>query len=154
MPPEMVLFDCYGVLVDSEILTAEVLRANLARHGLSVSHAQLDEFFLGGTIMGVEKKAREMGADLPPDWIDEMYAEIFEVLDAQVKPVAGVIDVLDALDASGIPYAVGSNGPHRKMQITGLQPRKLGDVICLDVFDVISRFFQDASHDLGIDQLA
>lgn len=129
----MVLFDCDGVLVDSEALTADVLCANLARHGLPVSRAQLDEFFLGGTVMGVERKAREMGAALPPNWIEEIYAEIFDVLDRKVEPVTGVVEVLDALDANGILYAVGSNGPHRKMEITlsrtGLAKRFAGRVV-------------------------
>lgn len=118
MPPEMVLFDCDGVLVDSEALTADVLCANLRRHGLALTHAELGTMFLGGTIMGVEARALELGADLPNDWVDQIYAEIFETLGASVEIVPGVHGVLDALDRAGIPYAVGSNGPHKKMQIT------------------------------------
>ena len=131
-PPEMVLFDCDGVLVDSESLTADVLISNLGRHGLMITHNQLSDFFLGGTIMGVAAKARELGADLPANWIDDIYEEIFDVLGREVEPIPGVDAVLDSLDAAGIAYAVGSNGPRRKMEITltrcGLADRLRGRV--------------------------
>ena len=132
MPPAMVLFDCDGVLVDSEPLTADVLVANLARHGLPLTHAQLSQMFLGGTMMGVEAQARKMGADLPLSWLEDTYQEVFDALGAAVEPVAGIFEVLDALDAATIPYAVGSNGPHRKMDVTltrtGLSPCFVGRI--------------------------
>ena len=132
LPPDFVIFDCDGVLVDSEPLSNVVLRDNLARHGLRVSMEQVEEYFVGGTLAGVMSKARQMGAVLPDDWLDCIYGEIFTVLEAEVEPVPGIGDVLDALDAAGIGYAVGSNGPHRKMEITltrtGLLPRLAGRV--------------------------
>lgn len=118
MPPDMVLFDCDGVLVDSEPLTADVLCRNLARHGLPLTPARLSEMFLGGTIMDVERHAKKLGAGLPATWVDDVYQEIFAALDAAVEPIPGVVALLDRLDDAGILYAVGSNGPHRKMEIT------------------------------------
>lgn len=132
MPPEMVLFDCDGVLVDSETITAHVLCDNLRRHGLDISQDALVDLFLGGTIMKLAKEVRQMGVSLPETWVDDVYDEIFAALAADVKVVPGVWAVLDCLDAAGIPYAVGSNGPHRKMDITlgrtGLTERLAGRV--------------------------
>ncbi|WP_299630279.1 HAD family hydrolase [uncultured Roseobacter sp.] len=118
LPPDLVIFDCDGVLVDSEPLTNVIIRDNLARHGLKISIDQVVDLFVGGTMMGVMKTARDMGAKLPGGWLDTIYSEIFDVLADRVEPVPGIAAVLDALDDAGIPYAVGSNGPHRKMEIT------------------------------------
>jgi HAD superfamily hydrolase (TIGR01509 family) len=118
LPPDMVLFDCDGVVVDSEPLTADVLIEALARHGLDVTRDDLARLFLGGTMPGLAETAREMGADLPSNWVADTYEEVFAALDAAVEEIAGISKVLDALDAAGIPFAIGSNGPHRKMQIT------------------------------------
>ena len=118
MPPDMVIFDCDGVVVDSEGATARVLVANLARHGLPLTPEQLADMFLGGTMMGVEARAKELGAKLPSTWLDDTYQEVFDCLAKEVEAIPGIGGVLDALDAAGIPYAIGSNGPHRKMEIT------------------------------------
>ncbi|MEM7473322.1 MAG: HAD family phosphatase [Pseudomonadota bacterium] len=115
---EMVIFDCDGVLVDSEPLTNLVMQRSLAAHGLDLSLDDIMRLFVGGTIAGVADKAREMGATLTDDWVEHVYAEMFEVLGREVEAIPGAAAVLDALDAAGIPYAVGSNGPHRKMEIT------------------------------------
>lgn len=118
MPPDMVLFDCDGVVVDSEALTARALCANLNRHGLAITQPELVDLFLGGTMPGLAEQARAMGADLPETWVADTYNALFDVLAAEVEAIAGISHVLDRLDAAGIPFAIGSNGPHRKMEIT------------------------------------
>ncbi|WP_195820827.1 HAD family hydrolase [Roseobacter sp. MH60115] len=131
-PPDLVIFDCDGVLVDSEPVTNVVIQDNLARHGLEISLERIVDLFVGGTMAGVMSTAREMGAQLPDGWLDSIYSEMFEALEAGVDLVPGVVGVLDALDAAGIGYAVGSNGPHRKMEITltrtGLRQRLDGQI--------------------------
>ncbi len=118
MRPAAVLFDCDGVLVDSEPITDRVIAESLTRHGLPLAAADIHALFLGGTMAGVADAARRRGAALPPDWADRIYDEMFAELARGTPLIPGIAAVLDALDAAGVPYAVGSNGPHAKMQVT------------------------------------
>lgn len=116
--PEYVLFDCDGVLVDSEPITNVIMRDNLARHGLELDLDQIFEMFVGGTMKGVMTRGRELGADLPDDWLDQIYEEMFAALAKGCLVIPGVHQMLDQLDAAGIGYAIGSNGPMAKMEVT------------------------------------
>ncbi|MGJ8545645.1 MAG: HAD family hydrolase [Sulfitobacter sp.] len=130
--PDLVIFDCDGVLVDSEPLTLRALCDDLAGRGLALGAAEAAALFVGGTMQGVMQIARDRGADLPHDWIDLVDAKIFAVLEAECLPVPGIEAVLDALAAAGIPVAVASNGPMAKMEVTlgrtGLRQRLGGHV--------------------------
>ena len=118
MPPKAILFDCDGVLVDSEAAAFDLLATDLAQHGLHLTRAEMEQNFLGGTIGGLFTKARGLGAALPDDWVDDFYSRLYARLAKGTALIEGVADVLDALDAAGIAYAVGSNGSDQKMQIT------------------------------------
>lgn len=132
-PPDLVIFDCDGVLVDSERITNRVMQASFARHGLVLELDEIMGLFVGGTIQGVMDLAREMGADLPHDWVAQINAQMHSVLAREVEVVSGVPSLLDMLDAAGIAYAVGSNGPHSKMDVTlgrtGLKARFAGRIV-------------------------
>lgn len=124
MTPKAVLFDCDGVLVDSEPLTFDMLASDFTRFGLPVTAMEVAEHFTGGTIPDVAVRARALGAALPDEWVADFYERLFARLATGVPVIPGVHEVLDRLDAAGIPYAVGSNGSTRKMAITlGRHPR-------------------------------
>jgi HAD superfamily hydrolase (TIGR01509 family) len=117
-PPKLIIFDCDGVLVDSEPPTLALLRDDLELYGLSLSLEQVDEDYMGVAMVDIAQKARAHGAALPDDWVPGIYVKMFEQLRKGVPLIAGIESALDALDAAGIPYAVGSNGPMAKMDIT------------------------------------
>lgn len=116
--PKLVIFDCDGVLVDSEPPTLSMLRDDLELHGLTLTMAQVEAEYVGIAMADLAQKARVNGANLPHDWVDAIYVKMFEQLKKGVPLIAGIERALDALDAVGIPYAVGSNGPMEKMDIT------------------------------------
>ena len=115
---DLVIFDCDGVLVDSEVLSNQVMVDNLAEYGLNLTLAECMSLFVGGTMSGVRDKARALGADLSDDWTDQIYSDIYTRLRAGTPLVAGIPELLAQLDANGIPYCVASNGRPEKMHIT------------------------------------
>ncbi|WP_171101618.1 HAD family phosphatase [Ruegeria sp. HKCCD7255] len=115
---DLVIFDCDGVLVDSEPITNQVLIANLNSYGLNLTIDDSYQLFVGGTMRGAGEVARQMGADLPEDWVDQIYAAIYGRLRQGVTVMPGVPDLLTALDQKEVPFCVASNGSPEKMGIT------------------------------------
>ena len=118
MIPSAVIFDCDGVVVDSEGPSFALLSQDLARYGLPMSAAQMQAMFLGGTVQGIFDTCRSMGAKLPDDWVQDFYARIYAILAKDTPLIAGILNVLNALDTAKFPFAIGSNGSPRKMEIT------------------------------------
>lgn len=116
--PELVIFDCDGVLVDSEVISNTIMAESLSAHGLGVTLEECMTLFVGGTLTGVKVKAETLGAVLPHDWVAQIYERVYARLREGCPLIDGVVGVLDALDAAGVPYCVASNGSREKMGIT------------------------------------
>ena len=116
--PEAVLFDCDGVVVDSEAPTLGLFVEELALHGLPLPLATFEADYLGQTVEMVAEQAIRAGARLPEGWVAHFYGRMNAMLRAGVPLVPGVPGVLDRLDAAGVPFAMGSNGSLSKMEIT------------------------------------
>ncbi|WIY27111.1 HAD family hydrolase [Parasedimentitalea psychrophila] len=139
--PKLVIFDCDGVLVDSEVISNQVLVENLAQYGLHLDLADCMDLFVGGTMAGVKGKAQKLGADLPLNWVDEVYQETYARLKDGVPLVSGIPELLALLDRENIPCCVASNGCEDKMRIT------------LGQSDLWQRFHPNAmfsAHTLGV----
>jgi len=137
---KLVIFDCDGVLVDSEGPTSQVLSKNLRQYGLLLSPEECEANFVGGTMAKVGEEAQRLGAALPENWVDEIYEQMYERLAEGVDKIAGIDIVLDHLETVGVPCCVASNGSLQKMQIT------LGQTGLWDRFD--QAMF--SAHTLGV----
>ena len=88
--PKMVIFDCDGVVVDSEPLTLQLIRDDLAARGLPLELPKVTDLFVGGTIAGAGAQAQAMGAAIPSDWADQIYDKVFAALARSVEPIPGI----------------------------------------------------------------
>ena len=111
----LVIFDCDGVLIDSEPIANRVFRDQLAAVGLDLPIEKVMGTFVGNTKDGcIELAGRMLGRPLPPDFGDRWDRELFVTLRAEVKPVEGIPDLLASMR---IPYCVASNGNRDRMQL-------------------------------------
>ena len=118
MTPALVIFDCDGVLVDSEAITNALIAQELTAAGLPMTTEQSIEMFVGGTIASVFEQARTMGAKLPDGWVAGYYDRMIATLAETVEVIPGIHAALDALHDANMPWCVASNGPMRKMEVT------------------------------------
>jgi HAD superfamily hydrolase (TIGR01509 family) len=115
-PFELVIFDCDGVLVDSERIAVRVEAELLAELGWPLSQAEIVERFMGRTTEHMDEAIEaQLGSRLPGDWRDQFQRRYREAFAAELVPVDGV---LDALDQIAVPTCVASSGSHDKLRFT------------------------------------
>jgi HAD superfamily hydrolase (TIGR01509 family) len=113
---ELVIFDCDGVLVDSEGITTRVLAAMLNEMGLDVSAEKLYDSFHGRSLAQWLALIADMSAKpLPETFVPALRERAAAALWAEVTPIAGIADVLARLE---IPFCVASSGDYEKMKLT------------------------------------
>ena len=128
---DLLIFDCDGVLVDSERVANQVFARVLDEVcGLEFSLEEMFDIFVGHSRAQCLQKIEAMTGTPPPAELDRRYQQdINAALADSVQAVAGIETVLDGLQ---IPYCVASSGSHEKMRMTlgksGLQ-RYFGDNI-------------------------
>jgi HAD superfamily hydrolase (TIGR01509 family) len=110
------VFDCDGVIVDSEIIAAAVDAEFLAEAGYEITPDEVNRRFAGMTARAFgDVVAAEMGRPLPEDFFARTKAEIDRRLAAELKPVAGIYELLDELDG---PRCVCSNSASERLKIS------------------------------------
>jgi HAD superfamily hydrolase (TIGR01509 family) len=129
--PSLVLFDCDGVLVDSEPITNRVFAQMINEVGLPMTREEVLQRFVGRSMPYCFALIEELlNRSLPDNFPTEFRDRSFSALQRELKAVAHIESVLDELDARSIRYAVASSGTHEKMRttlgITGLLPKVEG----------------------------
>lgn len=126
----LVIFDCDGVLVDSELITNRIFASMLNELGIPATLEYMFEEFVGRSMATcLEKIAGLLGRPVPEDFLDQYQVRATAALRSELKAVPGIDNVLDEIK---IPFCVASSGSHEKMQttlgITGLLPRFQGRI--------------------------
>ena len=116
MSQRLVIFDCDGVLVDSELLGNRMLADALCANGYDIEPAECRRRFLGMSLPQVFKAiSEERGQPLPNDIENHILNRYEDVFGRELKAIPGVHEMLDVLDA---PRAVASSGSMIKMKVT------------------------------------
>ncbi|WP_209000992.1 HAD family hydrolase [Stappia sp. BW2] len=126
--PSLVIFDCDGVLVDTERMANANMAAIITELGIPMTGPDCQRRFMGRTLEDVQSMIEELtGKVLPANWPDQVRLRDLEKFKAGVPAIEGVAGVLDDLDRRGVAYCVGSSGKYEKMRTTlgssGLLPR-------------------------------
>lgn len=127
MPPQLIIFDCDGVLVDSEMIASRELALYLTDLGRPTQALECRECFTGMSIQSVKDKVEsDWGLAVPDDFIERLRERDRSAFDRELKAVAHVEDVLTQLRQFHIPFCVASSGTPEKIRhsldLTGLRP--------------------------------
>jgi HAD superfamily hydrolase (TIGR01509 family) len=122
--PSLIIFDCDGVLVDSEMLSAGVLMAMMAEAGFPITPEIFRADFLGRNFASAARKTEErFGRPLPDDFQGEYRERLLARMRGELRPMAGVQAVIETLSCA---YCLAtSSSPQRlalSLRVTGLQP--------------------------------
>lgn len=117
--PELVIFDCDGVLVDSERLIVKVEAQICQERGWNLTEADVIREFVGLSDEAMRARLCELvGEDLDDDWDAEYTDRYRSALARDLEAVPGIFAVLDLIETAGVPTCVASSGSHEKMQLT------------------------------------
>jgi len=122
--PALVIFDCDGVLVDSEVIASRVFAACLADAGFAMSVEEAMAFGVGKSAATLSAAVEQtFGRPLPSGFIEGMRARIIAVFAGELRAVEGIDRLLSALE---LPRCVASNSHidrvRHALTATGLLP--------------------------------
>jgi len=124
---DLIIFDCDGVLVDSERLSIRVDALFLDRLGWPMAESEIVERFVGRSDADIRAEIEERIGSPIPTGIDREFDRLYrETFEAELRPVDGIVEALDAIAVLGTQICVASSGDHdkirRSLELTGLTP--------------------------------
>lgn len=115
--PDLVIFDCDGVLIDSEPVSARVVAAQRTALGLPTSAEEAQQRFVGMSLMELQTRfGEELGQPLPDHWRDTMVRHIVAAMRQEARLIEGAREVLEALAERGVPWRIASNSADVEME--------------------------------------
>ncbi|HEY2793950.1 MAG TPA: HAD family hydrolase, partial [Micromonosporaceae bacterium] len=124
---ELIIFDCDGILVDSEPLALRVNAGMLAELGWHLSDDEIIDRFVGRSMTSnVAVVEAHLGRTVPADWVQRFHAEISAAHERELIAVAGIAEALEEIAGWDVQICVASSGiPDRvrhSLELCGLDP--------------------------------
>lgn len=110
-----IIFDCDGILVDSEEISNRVLIEMAKEVGVNLRLEEILRDFAGKSLKWMFDQIQERTTtSLPADFVHDYRKRTFEAFETEIKPISGVREVLEKLDT---PFCVASSGPVNKINL-------------------------------------
>ncbi len=154
---ELIIFDCDGVLVDSEDLSNEVFTEEINKLGWNISSAEVGKRFKGGKFAdAIAEIQANISQPLPVDFEPLLRRRTFEVFQERLQPIPGIKQALEKLS---LPFCVASNGPRAKIElnlgITALLPHfedRIFSAYELEIWKPDPAFYLSVAQSLGYEK--
>lgn len=118
LPIQLVIFDCDGVLVDSEGLSNRAVAEEVSKLGWAMDEAESMRHFVGFRLESMPPViAAQIGRPVPDGWVETLRQRLIETLAAELELVPGATAVLEAVSEMGLPIRVASNSSMREMSV-------------------------------------
>jgi beta-phosphoglucomutase-like phosphatase (HAD superfamily) len=112
----MVIFDCDGVLVDSEAICNRIVADELTALGWAMTAHEAEERFIGQSFHDMRPIIEDrLRRPLETSWIDTLVTRISDAMTTEVELVPGALEALRATTALGLPWRIASNSSHAEM---------------------------------------
>jgi HAD superfamily hydrolase (TIGR01509 family) len=116
VPTDLIIFDCDGVLVDSEVISCRAHADVLSRHGYPITSDEVFERFLGRSTRQANLEIEaELGRKLPDGYHADLQDELFGNFERDLEAIRGIHDALDRITQR---VCVASSGSHQRMRVS------------------------------------
>jgi HAD superfamily hydrolase (TIGR01509 family) len=116
---QLVIFDCDGVLVDSEVISNEVLARALSAEGLSTTLPEARRAFQGLLLEDIVARAEaKLGRELPEDWLERYERDRDEAFNRELRPISGAAETVRRISDAGVAICVASQGKLSKTRLS------------------------------------
>lgn len=116
---DLVIFDCDGVLVDSEPLSNQVMAEHITRLGWSMGGAESMQRFKGSTMSNVHRAIEDyLGTCVDRAWLDAFREELMDRMRTELCAIPGIKVLISRIESAGFKTCVASQGPHEKMAVS------------------------------------
>ncbi len=118
MKYSLIIFDCDGVLVDSENVIPHVETRLINETGLSITFDELRALLKGKQVKDIKPIMLERGVNVPDEWLYDLAMATAFSLHTDLKAISGVNEVLELLYNMNMPICVASQSPYWRLRLS------------------------------------